>query len=76
MLQINARKVRIVNVHFAYRLIQFRPIEDSLGLYRTHLTRTALSVVLYSIKNLVTSPRSNISMRMTVPKGEKRENTT
>lgn len=75
MLQINARKVRIVNVHFTYRFIQFSPIKGSFGLYSTHLTLTALSVVLYSIKNLVTSPRSNMSIRMTVPKEEKRAKT-
>lgn len=75
MFQINARKIRIVDVHLTDSLVQLSPVQRTPGLHIVFCTRTAHSVSENSIKNLVTSPRSKMRMRVTVPKGEKRAKT-
>ena len=75
MLQIHARKIRKIDVHLTYSFIQLRPVQGTLGLHERSLTLIALYVEANSIKNLVTSPRSKIRMRVTVPNGENRAKT-
>jgi hypothetical protein len=73
--QINTRKIRIVDVHLTNSLVQLSPVQCAPGLHMLPCTRIAHSVSENSIKNLVTSPRSKMRMRVTVPKGEKRAKT-
>lgn len=76
MFEINFGEVGIVDVHFADGIIELGSIEAKFGLSAGEVTFSAEGTSENSMKNLVTSPLSKISILRICPCGEKRVYTT
>lgn len=56
MFEVDFRKVRVIDVHFADSLKQFGSVKGKFGLDRGEVTCWAEGTSANSMKNLVTSP--------------------